>query len=183
MRVSINRRSGSDAEVREPEIEGSSARRDPGIGELLHRKPRSSPRQRHLVATGRAIVRDPRVLFYEPLSTRASGAAMRSSQECTIGAVTSISVTHYHVEAMTPRARVCDEAGVVRRSRATRTLQYPGQPLRAGFSARVENFASSTLSCSNVKRGEAPGSRSAFPASRRPLQADGRKATMGRAAR
>jgi multiple sugar transport system ATP-binding protein len=81
------------------------------IGELLDRKPRQlSGGQRQRVAMGRAIVRNPKVLFDEPLSNL--DAKLRVQMRTEIKRVhqkvrtTTVYVTHDQVEAMTLADRV-----------------------------------------------------------------------------
>jgi sn-glycerol 3-phosphate transport system ATP-binding protein len=81
------------------------------LGQLLQRKPRQlSGGQRQRVAMGRAIVRQPKVLFDEPLSNL--DAKLRAQTRIEIQklhrelGITSLFVTHDQVEAMTLAQRM-----------------------------------------------------------------------------
>ena len=129
-----------------------------GIETLLERKPRQlSGGQRHALALGRAIVRDPAVfLFDEPLSNL--DAKLRVQMRVELKklherlAVTSIYVTHDQVEAMTLGDRVVVmKDGVVQQCGEPLELyNTPANRFVAGFiGSPAMNFADVTLAEKN----------------------------------
>jgi sn-glycerol 3-phosphate transport system ATP-binding protein len=107
---------------------------------LLQRRPRQlSGGQRQRVAMGRAIVRDPKVFLFEPLSNL--DAQLRVQMRVEIKrlqqelATTSLYVTHDQVEAMTlaDRLIVMNAGNVDQIGRPLDLYEYPATAFVAGF--------------------------------------------------